>query len=98
MYVIANPADTYLNSTISVTDRLCSVVKNRGHTINMDRWFSNSKLSDHLWACDKKTDTVMPKRKEMPKQVFPKKLKLEEKTVAYRDLLMATRWRDVQHV
>jgi hypothetical protein len=72
MYVIANPADTYLNSTISVNDRLCSMVKNRGHTINMDRWFSNSKLSDHLWACDKKQTLSCPKEKKCQSRYFPR--------------------------
>jgi hypothetical protein len=52
--------------------------KNRGNTIYMARWFSSSKLYDHMLACGKKAVcTVMPNRKEMPKQTLSKKLEKE---------------------
>jgi hypothetical protein len=38
----------------------------------------------------KSSGTVMPKRKEMPKQAFSSKLK-KERTMAHRDHLIATR-------
>jgi hypothetical protein len=68
--------------------------------IDSAQWFSNPKLSDHLWAWNKKgsRDSVMPNIKEMTKQSFPKELKTEEKRVPYRDHLMSTRWRDVRHI
>jgi hypothetical protein len=63
-----NPADTDFNSSFIVTDRLCSLAKNMGHTIYMDRRFSIPKLFDHLLACSTKAaGTVMPNRKEMSK-------------------------------
>jgi hypothetical protein len=81
VYTGANPADTNFNSSFNVVDRLCSLVKNRGQTIYMKRWFSSPKLFDNLWACGTKAvGTVMPNRKEMPKQAFSKKLKMGEKT------------------
>jgi hypothetical protein len=46
----------------------------------MDRWFSSSKIFDHLWGC--KTKAVgTSNRKEMPKQAFSEKLKKGEKNI-----------------
>jgi len=44
----------------------------------MDRWFYNPKLFDHSWSCSTKAvGTVMPNKKEMPKQASSNKLKNE---------------------
>jgi hypothetical protein len=60
MYTGANPNSTVFNSSFNVIDRLCSLVKNRGHTIYMDRWFSSPKHFGHVWACSTKAvGTVM---------------------------------------
>jgi hypothetical protein len=48
VFTYANPADTDFSRSFNVINRLCSLVKNRSHTIYMDRWSSGQKLSDHL--------------------------------------------------
>jgi hypothetical protein len=72
MYAVANPADTDFNSSINVIDRICSMVKNSGHSNYMDRWFSNPKLSDHLWAWDKKADTLTCPKEKCLSRHFPR--------------------------
>lgn len=68
------------NSAFNVVDRLVTPYYNKGHTIYMDRWFTSPKLFDHLWQNGTKAvGTVMPNRREMPKQAFQQKLKKGER-------------------
>ncbi|KAJ4429276.1 hypothetical protein ANN_26279 [Periplaneta americana] len=87
------------NTAFSVVNRLCEPVTNKWHTVYMDRYFTSSKLFDHLWTVETKAvGTVMANRKEMPKDIFSEKLKKGEKLIAQRDHLLAIKWRDVRDV
>ena len=44
---------------------------------------------------DKAVGTVMPNRKEMPKQAFSGKLKKGEKISRQQDHLLAIKWKDI---
>jgi hypothetical protein len=76
VYTGANPTNSEHNTAVSVVDGLCDKIKGMGHCVYVDRWFSNPGIFDHLWGCrTKAVGTVMPNRKEMPKQAFSGKLK-----------------------
>jgi hypothetical protein len=99
VYTGAHPSSSEHNTAVSVIDRLCDKIKEKGHSVYMDRWFFSPKIFDHLWAC--KTEavrTVMSNRKEMPKQAFSVKLKKGEKISRQRDHLLAIKWKDTHDV
>ena len=76
----ANPTNSEHKTAFSVVDRFCDKIKGKGHCVYMDRWFSSTKIFDHLWGCKTKAvGTVMSNRKEMPKQAFSGKLKKGKK-------------------
>lgn len=61
--------------------------------------FSSPEVLDNLWTYSTKVvGNVIPNRKEMPKEIFFKKLKKNEKIVAHRGHLLAIKWRDLQNV
>ena len=71
VYIGAHPINSEHNTAFSVVDRLCDKIKGKGHCVYMDRWFSSTKISDHLWGCKTKAvGTVMSNGKEMPKKKF----------------------------
>jgi len=95
VYTGAHPTNSEHNMAFSV-DRLCNKIKGKDHCVYMDRWFSSPKIFDHLWSCQTKTvGTVMPNRKEMPKQAFAGKLKKGEKISRQLDHLLAIKWKDI---
>ena len=82
VYTGAHPTNSEHNTAFSVFDGLCDKMKGKDHYVYMDRWFSSPKIFDHLWSCQTKAvGTVMPNRKEMPKQVFSGKLKKGKKNI-----------------
>jgi hypothetical protein len=98
-YTGAHPTNSEHNMAFSVVDRLCDKIKERGHIVYMDRWFSSPKIFDHLWACKTKAiGTVMLNKKEMPKQAFSVKLKKGEKTSHQRDHILAIKWKATHDV
>ena len=65
----------------------------------MDGWFTSPKLFDHLWQNGTKAvGTVMPNRREMPKQALQQKLKKRVRVLRRREHLLAVKWRDVRDI
>jgi hypothetical protein len=61
----------------------------------MDRWFSSPKIFDHLWSCKiEAAGTVMPNKKEVPKQTFFLRTEKRRKISRQWDHLLAIQWKD----
>ena len=60
VYTGAHPTNSEHNMVFTVVDRLCDKIKWNGQCVYMDRWFSSSKILNHLWGCKTKAvGTVM---------------------------------------
>jgi hypothetical protein len=71
------------------------VIKEKGHCVYMDRWFSSPKIFDHLWGCKTKAvGTVMSNKKEVPKQIFFWRTEKRRKISRKWDHLLAFQWKD----
>jgi hypothetical protein len=71
------------------------VIKGKGHCVYVDRWFSSPKIFDHLWGCETKAvSTVMPNKKEVPKQTFFWRTEKRQKISRQWDHLLAIQWKD----
>jgi hypothetical protein len=92
VYAGAHQTDKECDMSFSVVNRLCDPIKNKWYTVYMFRFFSSPKIFDHLWTANTKAvGTVMPNRKEMPKELFSEKQKKGEKWMMQRDYLLAIR-------
>jgi hypothetical protein len=99
VYDGAHQTDEEHNTSLNVVNRICDPIKNKWYTVYMDRFFSSPKIFDHLWTANTKAvGTVMPNRKEMPKELFPEKQKKGENRTTERDYLLAIKWRYVRDV
>lgn len=45
---MSNPTDKNQNNAVNAVHRLCQQVRNNGHNMYMDQWFSSPKLFNHL--------------------------------------------------
>ena len=99
IYTGTHPTNSEHKTAFSVVERLCDKIKGKGHCVHMDRWFSSTKIFDHLWGWKTKAvGTVMSNKKEKPKQAFSGKLKKGKKISRQWNHLLAINWEDIRDV
>jgi len=82
-----------------VFDLLDSDVREKGYRVYMDRYYSSPKLFGDLHAQKiGATGTVMPNRKEMPKEAASLKLKRGEHIVYHRPPIQCVKWKDKRDI